>query len=115
MQQIEFQLTEEIQTEITSLDVCISQNGEPTQQALFSDHEVIPWAAEWQNMPEYYLENLEPKYQIIINFACAADVEDFGNLIGQRIKANENSRQLQSVWFPEQEIGRMINKRYIQK
>jgi hypothetical protein len=83
-------------------------NGE-----LFAEHEVIPWLAEWQNMPEYNIEDLAPQFQIIINFTCAADVEEFGKLIGQHLKANNAAKQLQSVWYPEQEIGRMTNKRYI--
>lgn len=64
-------------------------------------------------MPEFSNEDLSPRFQVIVNFACAADVEEFGKLIGQNIRANLNTRQLQSVWFPEQEIGRMMNKRYV--
>jgi hypothetical protein len=80
---------------------------------LFSEEEMTPWRREWKNMPEYCIEELSPKFSIIVNFTCAADVEDFGKLIGQNVKAS-NGRQLQSVWFPEQEIGRMMNKRYIE-
>lgn len=83
------------------------------QNELFQFEEIIPWAKEWQNMPEYSHEDLAPKYQLIINFSCAADIEDFSQLIGQRIKVNNNSKQLQSFWFPDQEIGSMKNKRYI--
>lgn len=84
------------------------------QPALFRDEELIPWVAEWQNMPEYELEDLGPQFQLIINFACAADVEDFGKLIGQPIKPN-GSRQLQSLWVPAQDIGLHVNKRYIER
>jgi len=80
---------------------------------LFSEEELIPWKAEWQNMPEYCIEDLAPQYQVIINFSCAGDVEDFAKLLGQTISPS-NGRQLQSFWFPEQEIGRMTNKRYIE-
>lgn len=83
------------------------------QNELFSLDEIIPWQKEWKNMPEYSIEDLAPKYQIIINFSCASDVEEFGNLINQKIKAN-GAKQMQSVWYPEQEIGRMANKRYIE-
>lgn len=80
---------------------------------LFSEEELTPWLAEWQNMPEYSIEDLAPQFSVIINFICAADVEDFGRLIGQNLRAS-NGRQLQSLWYPEQEIGRMMNKRYIE-
>jgi len=83
------------------------------QDELFSLDEVIPWRKEWKNMPEYSIEDLAPKYQLIVNFACLADIEDFNRLLDRNIKAN-GSKQLQSIWFPEQEIGRMMNKRYIE-
>lgn len=81
---------------------------------LFSDEELSPWLAEWQDMPEYDVQDLAPKFQVIVNFACAADVEDFGKLLGQPITASQTGKQLQSLWFPEQEIGRLVNKRYVQ-
>jgi len=83
------------------------------ESLLFSEEELTPWLAAWKNMPEYNIQDLAPKFQIIVNFACAADIEDFGKLIGQEVKANAG-KQLKSIWFPEQEIGRMINKRYIE-
>lgn len=83
-------------------------------QLLFAEDELIPWKSEWKDLPEYDIQDLAPQFSILIHFSCAADVEDFGALIGQPIQANQNSRQLQSLWFPEQEIGRIVNKRYIQ-
>lgn len=83
---------------------------EEGQTGLFGEEDFMPW---WQSMPEYSIEDLAPQFQIVVNFACAADVEDFGKIIGQNIKAR-NGKQLQSVWFPEQEIGHMVNKRYIE-
>lgn len=80
---------------------------------LFEPIELIPWVAEWQNMPEFAIDDLAPRYQLIVNFSCEGDLEDFAALIGQRVKPNQTARQLQSVWYPEQEIGRMVNKRYI--
>ena len=79
---------------------------------LFDEKELIPWLAEWQNMPEYSIDDLAPRYQLIVNFTCAGDVEEFARVIGQPIRANDKSKQMQSVWFPEQEIGRMTNRRY---
>lgn len=78
---------------------------------LFSDDEMIPWREHWRNMPEFDVRDLAPKFQVIVNFSCAGDVEDFARTVGQKITPN-NGRQLQSLWYPEQEIGRMVNKRY---
>lgn len=84
---------------------------EAAEPLLFSEEELIPWRAEWHNMPEFSHDDLSPAFQVIVNFSCAQDVADFGAMIGQNIRANAG-RQLQSVWFVEQEIGRMTNKRY---
>ncbi len=81
---------------------------------LFDEEELIPWMAEWQNMPAYDIRDLAPQFQVIINFTCAGDVEDFARLIGQSVKPSDG-KQMQSFWFPEQEIGRMVNKRYIDR
>ncbi len=85
---------------------------EEGQQFLFSEEEISPWKLEWRNMPEFAIDDLEPKFSVVVNFSSAADVEDFGKAIGQKITANHEARQLQSVWFPAQEIGRIVNKRY---
>lgn len=82
---------------------------------LFAAEDVTPWRREWQNMPEYTTLDLEPRYQILISFATGADVVEFGELIGQKLKPNPTARQLRSLWFPEQEIGRFKNKRYIDR
>lgn len=87
-------------------------NDEPRQDLLFSEEDLIPWRREWRDMPEYSLEDLSPKYSLIVNFSCAADVEDFGALLGQKVRPAQG-RQMQSIWYPDQEIGRMVNKRYI--
>lgn len=85
------------------------------QPLLFHEDELIPWKREWKNMPEFRLDDLAPKHSLIVNFICAADVEDFGRALGLHVKATQNGRQLQSIWFPDQEIGRMVNKRYIDR
>lgn len=80
---------------------------------LFSEEEMIPWQKEWKNMPDYLLEDLAPKFQMLVSFACAQDVIDFGEMIGQKLNPREG-RQLKSIWWPQQEIGRMVNKRFIE-
>jgi hypothetical protein len=82
-------------------------------EELFLESEMVPWKAEWQNMPEYDVKDLAPQFQVIINFSCSADVQDFAKLIGQNVQASVG-KQMKSFWFPEQEIGRMMNKRYVE-
>jgi hypothetical protein len=82
---------------------------------LFDETELCPWKREWQNMPEFSHEDLSPRFQIIVNFACEADLKDFSELIGQKINPSDTGKQLQSIWVPEQEIGRITNKRYIRR
>jgi hypothetical protein len=59
------------------------------------------------------VQDQAPRYQLIVNFACAQDVIDFAELLGQKVTPSEAGRQLQSLWHPQQDIGRMVNKRYI--
>lgn len=91
----------------------LSTSATEHTECLFSEEEIIPWRAEWQNMPEFNNADQSPQFSVIINFTCAADVEAFGVLIGQPLKAS-HGRQLQSLWHPEQEIGRLVNTRYIE-
>lgn len=84
-----------------------------TQTEMFQDGEIIAWKNEWKNMPEYSNQDLSPKIQIIINFAFASDAEEFSKLIGQEIKTGAG-KYTKSLWYPEQEIGRMANKRFIE-
>lgn len=79
---------------------------------LFPDDELVTWRREWQNMPEYEHENLDFRFQLLVNFACAADLEDFARAIGQTI-APRNGRVLPSVWYPDQERIAVVNLRYV--
>lgn len=65
------------------------------------------WKKEWQGMPEFVQEDLEPKYQIIVSFEDLPALLAFGELLDK--KFTENTR---SIWFPEAEIGRYADKRY---
>jgi hypothetical protein len=90
------------------------EEANPELVDLFSDEELIPWKAEWVNMPEYSLRDLTPKFQVIVSFACESDLNSFSELIEQKIGTGKG-RITKSVWFPTQEIGRYANKRYIEK
>ena len=53
------------------------------------------WEAEWQDMPEYKQENLEPFRTLYIHFKCQADVDDFSEKINQKIHSEQKS-----YWHP---------------
>ena len=84
----------------------------PEELALFTDVELTPWKREWQNMPEYALKDMAPRYQITVNFRTVSDVEDFAKRLGCSVAANGRQRQAQSIWYPDSDIVRMVNKRY---
>jgi len=66
------------------------------QDRLFSDEQIPEgWRNEWQDMPEFVQENLEPAQQIIVSFEKYEDVEKFAELIGQSLTENTKS-----IWFP---------------
>ena len=75
-------------------------------EQLFDDGEA--WELHWRGMPEFVQEALDPYRTVYIHFACKAHIQEFARLIGQRLTADTRS-----VWFPEAEIGRYANKRYI--
>ena len=66
------------------------------------------WRREWQNMPEYSHENMEPYKSVIIHFAAECDYALFAETINQTL----HPRTI-STWFPPAEIGRFSNKRFI--
>lgn len=78
------------------------------QDTLFDVNEFSPAWREWRGMPEYVHGDLTPYRQIIVSFASAEDVAEFGRLVGQRIGPH-----IRSLWFPVAEIGTYKDKRYI--
>jgi len=65
------------------------------------------WKEEWQDMPEYINENLEPWKTLYIHFESREDMNTFSKLINQQI-----TFQTRSIWYPKAEIDRYSNKRY---
>jgi hypothetical protein len=78
----------------------------PVQPALFEKGEW--WETAWQGMPEFVQENLAPVKSIYVHFETREDYLAFQKLIGQTMTMNTRS-----IWYPEAEIGRTFNKRYI--
>ena len=66
-------------------------------------------AAEWDGMPEFSHEDLQPIKQVIVSFATEGDIEAFADLINQRVDMNTKS-----IWFPPAEIGHYKHTAYVE-
>ncbi len=64
-----------------------------SQEQLFNSKE--PWQKEWTDMPEFVQEKQEPHAKIIFRFDNEKDLQDFANLIGQKLTS-----KTKSAWFP---------------
>lgn len=66
------------------------------------------WEKEWQGMPEFICEDLQPYQTIYVHFASKEDAQAFAKLVEQTI-----TNKTISIWYPKAKIGRYANKRYI--
>ena len=80
--------------------------NEEKQPALFEKGEW--WDESWKGMPEFDQKDLEPYKTVYVHFESREDMDAFAKLVDQRIGANTRS-----IWYPEAEIGRFADKRYI--
>lgn len=78
----------------------------PEQVSLFDVG--AAWENEWTGMPEFVQKDLEPVKSIYVHFETWADMEAFAKLVDQKVGADT-----WSIWFPEAEIGRYANKKYV--
>jgi len=79
------------------------------QATLFGDLEQFAvWRQEWRAMPEFVQEDQEPWKTLIVHFSSRGDMDAFAALVEQRL-----TKQTQSIWYPEAEILRLANKRYV--
>jgi len=62
---------------------------------------------EWQAMPEFSHVDKTAFRSLIVHFADQAAVDDFAELIGQKI-----TEKLKAIWHPRAEIESYIDKRY---
>ncbi len=81
---------------------------DPSQISFFEDDEHAHWQQHWQNMPEFVQEDLSPAKTVIVHFENLSDLSAFAKLVDQRITPNTRS-----IWYPELEIGRFSDKRYV--
>lgn len=59
-------------------------------------------------MPEFVQNDLTPVKTIYVHFETLQDMAAFAVLVDQPITTNTRS-----IWYPEAEIGRFADKRYI--
>ena len=67
----------------------------------------INWKNEWQDMPEFEMEDLSSFRKIVVHFRNQEDIDKFAKLIGQKIT------KAPSIWYPEWEKRRYADKRYV--
>ena len=65
-------------------------------------------AEHWKNMPEFVSEDLRPYRTLPVHFATKEDMEAFSKFVGQPI-----TKITKCIWYPEAEIGRTADKRYV--
>jgi hypothetical protein len=65
--------------------------------------------AEWQGMPEFDQPDRTAWKSVIVHFRNAEDLAAFWDLLKQKPGMGPGG----SIWFPEAEIGRLADKRYV--
>ena len=65
------------------------------------------WKKEWQDMPEFEMEDLSSFRKIVVHFRNQEDIDKFAELIGQKIT------KAPSLWYPEWKKRRYADKRYV--
>ena len=83
--------------------------SENKQKSIFDEieDETLVWKEEWQNMPEFIQEDLQPFQSIIVHFENREDMDTFSKLVEQKL-----TYKTKSIWFPQAEIGTYADKRY---
>ena len=67
------------------------------------------WEEHWQGMPEYVTSKSRPYAEIMVRFRSQEDLDEFCQLIGQRLKPNS-----QCTWHPElPPLGRGSQERWV--
>jgi hypothetical protein len=79
-----------------------------TQNSLFDVKELNKWQEEWQGMPEFIQEDLQPIQTIVVSFKTKEDVQDFAKIIDQKL-----TYKTKSIWFPAKNRDIVNNKKYV--
>lgn len=76
--------------------------------ALFDEMEANDVFAEWKDMPEFVQEKQEPYAQMIVRFRSQQDLDEFSQMIGQKLTV-----KTKSIWHPALVRGLHGQKRWI--
>lgn len=76
-----------------------------TQKIFEEDQDVF---LEWKDMPEFIQTKQEPHAQIIVRFRNQEDLDEFAQMIGQKLTV-----KTKSIWHPELVRGMHGKKRWI--
>ena len=74
---------------------------------IIDDGSVDDPMGEWVDMPEYLQEDLRPHRTLYVHFRNDDDVSKFFEIMKQKY-----TEKTKYIWFPEQEINSVENKRY---
>ena len=81
------------------------------QGSLFGDlDKFTDWHKEWQDMPEFSQEDLKPFQSVIVHFETKEDRQAFEELLAQQL-----TDSTKYIWYPEVEVGKFKNYRYVQE
>jgi hypothetical protein len=83
------------------------KNNLKDADSLFGDLE-HPILSEWEGMPEYMTDKVEPYCKVIVRFRNEQDLQEFAELVGQAL-----NKKTKSMWFPSLYKGLHSNKRYV--
>ena len=74
----------------------------------FFDDLPEPWEEEWQGMPEFVQEDKMPFRTIYVHFENQQDLEEFAELVDQRITS-----KTKFIWYPKAKIEELIKLRCV--
>jgi hypothetical protein len=63
---------------------------------------------EWGGMPEFTHENLTAAIRLVVNFSSFENLENFGNLIGQKL-----TPKTRAIWYPQVGSESYVTRRYV--
>jgi hypothetical protein len=77
--------------------------------SLFAEDELQEdWKKEWQDMPEFVQDKLEPYCAMIVRFRSEEDLQEFAKLIEQNL-----NNKTKSIWYPKLDVQKLVNTRYV--
>tara|TARA_R100000501_G_C2550033_1_gene65094 strand:+ start:39 stop:314 length:276 start_codon:yes stop_codon:yes gene_type:complete len=85
-----------------------NENNNVIQENLFGEQNQHSLEEEWQDMPEFIMEDQTSFRAIKIHFRNNDDVNRFSKIIKQKI-----SPKIKSIWYPKMPKRRYANKRYV--